>query len=457
MDYHEVVPRPYYPRLQRMAAEQNDALQDLILFLDASPTPFHACREVGQRLDQAGFSRLDEREPFHLEPNARAYVVRGGTIVAFVAGKRPPAETGFCMVGAHTDSPNLRLKPLPDFTNAGYRQLAIEPYGGVLQSTWLDRDLGLAGRVTLRGGASELVRIDRTLGTIPSLAIHLNREVNKEGLVLNAEKHLHPLVGLDGDTSPRFDELLLEAIAATPSAGAARSDIVGFDLALFDLRGATLGGAAGELVHSARLDNLASCHSACQALIATGPAGDATRVLALFDHEEVGSQSAVGARSELLRALLERVALSYSEASADAWARAAARSFFVSVDMAHGVHPNYPDKHDKLHRPLLGKGPVVKLNVNQSYATDGAGQGAFVEACRAEGVETQVFSARNDIPCGSTIGPITAARLGVRTVDVGNPMLAMHSCRETAASSDALAMTRVLRRLFSAPPTFSAT
>lgn len=436
-----------------MQAEQNDLLRDLVRFLDASPTPFHACREVGTRLEASGFRRLDEREPFDLGPDERAYVVRGGTLVAFVGGKKSPADAGFVMVGAHTDSPNLRLKPIPGLSNAGYRQLAIEPYGGVLLTTWLDRELGLAGRVALRGGSSELVRLERPIGIIPNLAIHLNRDVNKEGLVLNAEKHLYPLVGFEGDTSLHFDELLSEALSA--SNGVTRADALGFELCLFDVRGAALGGARGELVHSARLDNLASCHAGCQALVDAGPAGDATRVLALFDHEEVGSQSAVGARSELLGSLLERITRARDGSAADAWPRAALRSFFVSVDMAHGVHPNYPDKHDKQHRPLLGKGPVVKVNVNQSYATDGAGQGAFVEACRAEGVEPQYFSARNDMPCGSTIGPITAARLGVRTVDVGSPMLAMHSCRETAAANDALSMTRVLRRLYAEPPAFS--
>jgi aspartyl aminopeptidase len=276
--------------------------------------------------------------------------------------------------------------------------------------------------------------------------------VNKDGLVLNAEKHLHPLYGLDVEATANFDVLLVEALRTTPASGAARNDIVGFDLGLFDLRGATIGGVQGEFIHSERIDNLASCHAACQALIAAGAGGDATRVVALFDHEEVGSQSTVGARSELLRGLLERIALAYPNASTDAWLRAAARSFFVSVDMAHGVHPNYADKHDKQHRPLLGRGPVVKVNVNQSYATDGLTQGAFVDACRAEGAEPQFFSARNVMPCGSTIGPITAARLGVRTIDIGSPMLAMHSCRETAACSDALLMTHVLRRLLAEPP-----
>jgi aspartyl aminopeptidase len=437
-----------------MPAVQNDLVRDLCRFLDASPTPYHAGREIGARLEAAGFQKLDERDPFRIEPGTRAYVTRDGSLVAFVAGTLPPAESGFVMIGAHTDSPNLRLKPNPDFKHAGYRQLAIEPYGGVLYSTWLDRELGLAGRVALRGGASELVRLDRAVLAIPNLAIHLNREVNKEGLVLNAEKHLHPLYGLDADAATDFDALLAEALRATPVSGAVRSDVLGFDLGLFDIRGATLGGASSEFIHSARVDNLASCHAACHALIAAGTGGSTTRVIALFDHEEVGSQSTAGARSELLRSLLERIARTYSNASDDAWPRAAARSFFVSVDMAHGVHPNYSDKHDKQHRPLLGKGPVVKVNVNQSYATDGLAQAAFVDACRAEGAEPQFFSARNDMPCGSTIGPITAARLGVRTIDVGNPMLAMHSCRETAACSDALVMTRVLGRLLAEPPTF---
>ncbi len=437
-----------------MPAAQNDVLPDLLRFLDASPTPFHAGVEVATRLEAAGFRKVDEREPLELEPSARVYVVRGGSLVAFVLGSKPPAEAGFVMLGAHTDSPNLRLKPVPGFAHAGYRQVAVEVYGGVLLSTWLDRDLGLAGRVALRGGSSQLVHLDRAVAAIPNLAIHLYREVNKEGLVLNAEKHLHPLVGLDQQGNVDFDALLLEALRPTPAAGAARSDVVGFDLCLFDVQGASVAGAGGELLRSARLDNLASCHAACHALVSAGPAGAATRVMALFDHEEVGSQSTVGARSELLRELLERVSLAYPGASADAFARAAARSFFVSVDMAHGVHPNYPDKHDKQHRPVLGKGPVVKVNVSQSYATDGVGQGAFVEACRAEGTEPQFFSPRNDMPCGSTIGPITAARLGVRTIDVGSPMLAMHSCRETAACSDALVMTRVLRRLLLEPPRF---
>src|SRR5688572_4606178 len=232
-----------------MQAAQNDVLRDLCRFLDASPTAYHAGREIGARLEAEGFTKLDERDPLRLEPGTRAYVIRDGSLVAFVAGALPPAESGFVMIGAHTDSPNLRLKPNPDFKNAGYRQLAIEPYGGVLYSTWLDRELGLAGRIALRGGASELVRLDRAIAAIPNLAIHLNREVNKDGLVLNAEKHLHPLYALDVEATADFDALLVEALRTTALSGAVRSDIVGFDLGFFDLRAAALGGARSEFIH----------------------------------------------------------------------------------------------------------------------------------------------------------------------------------------------------------------
>jgi aspartyl aminopeptidase len=276
--------------------------------------------------------------------------------------------------------------------------------------------------------------------------------VNKDGLLVNPQTHLSPLVGLESSGGPgSVLDLVARALEGTPSAGATSADIVGFDLCLFDAQGATLGGASGELISSARLDNLGSCHPIVSALIDAGDAGPTTRVITLHDHEEVGSQSASGARSRLLEGLLERLVTGYAGAPADAMPRALARSLFVSSDMAHAVHPNYADKHDKLHRPLLGGGPVVKVNANQSYATDGITQGAFVEACRAEGVKPQLFVSRNDQPCGSTIGPITAARLGVRSIDIGNPMLAMHSCRETAGSADPALLRKVLRRVLAEP------
>jgi aspartyl aminopeptidase len=407
---------------------------------------------VAERLAQAGFQALDERASWRLAPGDRAFLVRGGTIVAFVLGQSPPWESGFVLLGAHTDSPNLRLKPKPEHTNHGYRQLSVEVYGGALLGTWLDRDLSIAGRVVLAGGTTELVRLPGSVCRIPNLAIHLNRDVNKEGLVVNAQTHLVPIWALEARESRGVLELVTSALAETSSSGATPADIVGFDLCLFDTQGATLGGANGEFLSSARLDNLGSCYPAHQALIAASEARAATRVVALYDHEEVGSQSASGARSLLLETVLERLTSSYLDAPRDALPRALARSFFVSADMAHAVHPNYPDKHDKQHRPLIGGGPLVKVNANQSYATDAIAHGAFIDACRAEGIAPQVFVSRNDQPCGSTIGPITAARLGIRTIDVGNPMLAMHSCRETCGTHDSALMTRVLTRILQEPP-----
>ncbi len=421
-----------------------DAARDLLRFIEASPSPYHAVAEVVARLSAGGFRAFDERESWELSPGTRGYVIRGGSVVAFVIGTRPAADAGFRLVGAHTDSPNLRVNPAARYESAGYVQLAVEVYGGVLLGTWLDRDLSLAGRLVLADGSEMLVRHPGPVCRVPSLAIHLNREVNKEGLTLNAEKHLSPVLGLEHENAPD----LLERLLATQSAAGVRpDDVLGFDLCLFDVVPGALGGANGEFVFSARLDNLASCHAATSALLRAIDPAEPTRVIALYDHEEVGSQSATGARSGFLEQVLERLALAAPDSPRDAKARAFARSLLVSADMAHAVHPNYADKHDKQHRPVLGKGPVLKFNVNQSYATEASGAAAFVAACRSEGLTPQRFVSRNDMPCGSTIGPISAARLGIRTVDVGNPMLSMHSCREMAAVSDVEPMIRVLRRL----------
>lgn len=417
--------------------------QDLLAFIDQSPTPYHAVLEVTRRLDAAGFAELDEREAWRLAPGGKHYVVRGGgTVVAFVLGADPPSHAGFRLIGAHTDSPNLRLKPLPDVASNGHRQLGVEVYGGVIWHTWLDRDLGLAGRVTLSSGETRLVRFDRALCRIPNVAIHLNREVNTAGPQLNAQNHLVPLLGLsDKDDKRGLGELVGEALGVEGSA------IAGFDLCLFDLTPARFGGEKDELLFAPRLDNLASCHAATSALTTQVQPGAATRVIALYDHEEVGSQSAAGAKSRFLASVLDRVAGAYGDAGRDATSRAFARSLMVSADMAHAVHPNYSDKHDKQHAPKLGKGPVIKVNANQSYATDGPSAAVFEVACRETGVPPQRFVSRNDMPCGSTIGPISAAAMGIRTVDVGNPMLSMHSCREMAAAADVEPMIRALSHI----------
>jgi aspartyl aminopeptidase len=430
----------------RSEAPPPSPARDLLDFVSAAPTSYHAVAEVEGRLLRQRFRRFDERESWSITPGARGIVVRDGSLIAFVVGASAPAQAGFRIVGAHTDSPNLRLKPRPGQDGAGYRQLSVEVYGGVLLSTWLDRDLGVAGRIVLSDGQSVRVRIDTPICRIPNLAIHLNREVNKEGLALNPQQHLSPVLGLEKLGARPMLEVLAEACGRSGVTGVRTTDIIGFDLGLFDLQPGSIGGDAGEFLFSSRLDNLASCHAACEALLAASDNAETTRVIALYDHEEVGSQSAIGARSQFLESVLERLA-NGTGASHDASARAFSRSFLISSDMAHAVHPNYPDKHDRLHRPLLGSGPVLKINSNQSYATDGPGAAEFVRACRALEIEPQHFVARNDMPCGSTIGPIAAARLGIRTVDIGNPMLSMHSCREMAATADVEPMIRVLTRL----------
>ncbi|MBI2893668.1 MAG: M18 family aminopeptidase [Deltaproteobacteria bacterium] len=419
--------------------------RDLVSFIDRSPTPFHAVAECTARLGAAGFRELDESDEWELGAGDRAWVSRNGTsMVAFVVGHEAVARSGFRMVGAHTDSPNLRVKPAADLAGEGLRQLGVEVYGGALLHTWLDRDLSLAGRVARRDGRSVLVDLARPLLRIPSLAIHLDRNVNTSGLVLNPQRHMAPVLGIDdSDASAPLAELLGRALPELTA-----KDILGFDLCLYDAQPGAIAGAHSELLYSGRLDNLASCHAAVGALAASGDSGPATRLVVLYDHEEVGSRTAQGAASPFLRSVLSRIAHARSS-GAQGLDRALARSSFVSADMAHAVHPNYADLHEGQHRPRLGKGPVIKSSSNQSYATDGESAASFAALCEIAGFEAQRFVNRSDLPCGSTVGPITAAELGVKTVDVGNPMLSMHSAREMAAVADCKKMLDVLTLFFS--------
>jgi aspartyl aminopeptidase len=413
-------------------------VEDLLAFLNRAKSPYHASDRVTQVLRSAGYVELDERATWNPEPGLCAFVQRAGaSVVAFEVGRRPPAEGGYLIIGAHTDSPNLRLKPNYHTHAAGLLTLAVEPYGGLLLSTWLDRSLSLAGRVVTGSGAVVLIEIDRPILTIPSLAIHLQRDVNTQGLVLNPQQHLRPLLGIDFAEPPKdhFRDLLNAALG---QAGLSLDtpEITAFDLCLLDATEARLEGKDGDFVASGRIDNLVSCFAALSALVAAGPSVDATRVLVLYDHEEVGSRSFAGAQSTLLGDVLDRLAQRMSPEDAEAAYRATATSLLLSADMAHAVHPNFPDKHDDLHRPALGRGPVLKTNANQSYATDAVSAAALQSAAARAGVVPQRFVTRSDIACGSTIGPMTAAREGIRTVDVGNPMLAMHACRELCASAD---------------------
>lgn len=429
-----------------------DRVDDLLSFIDRSPTPYHAVFEATVRLDRLGYSCLDETELWSLSAGDRRYVLRaGGSLAAFEVGTALPAEAGFRIIGAHTDSPNLRIKPNPDVHAHGVHQLAVEPYGGVLLHTWLDRDLSLAGRITIREGEgtrTHLIDFARPLLRIPSLAIHLYRELNQEGLKLNAQKHMVPLFGLAEDAE--LAELLVEELAAKGASVLDASDLLAYDLMAYDLQPAARSGAKDEFIHAARLDNLASSHAALSALLAASEKGSTarTRVVVLYDHEEVGSRSAQGAGGTFLKDTLERISNSLGARHGQEMARATARSWMISADMAHAVHPNYADRHEPGHRPKIGGGPVIKTNANQSYATDAESAGFFLALCRRVDVTPQNFVTRSDLGCGSTIGPISAARVGIRTVDVGNPMLSMHSCREMAGAADVEPMIAVLTEFF---------
>jgi aspartyl aminopeptidase len=417
-------------------------VQDLLKYIDASPTPFHAVAETVRRLDAHGYRPLDEAEPWDIGAGDKVYVVRGGgSVAAFHVGSEPAHEAGFHLVGAHTDSPNLRVKPNPELKKAGYGQLGVEPYGGVLLHTWLDRDLSLAGRVLLADAGSRLVDFGRELLRIPSLAIHLNRKVNTEGLKINAQKHMAPIVTLNDVEGRDLRALLAEELGDVKP-----EDVLAWDLMAYDVHPATRSGVSREFIHASRIDNLASCHAALTALTASASDAEITRGIVLYDHEEVGSRSAQGAASDFLRSCLQRL----SGESSEDYNRAVAKSFLISADMAHAIHPNYTDLHEPQHQPTLGGGPVVKINVNQGYATDGESWASFERWAREAEVSTQRFVVRSDLACGSTIGPITAAELGIRTVDAGNPMLSMHSCREVAAAADVPKMIDIMKRFFGA-------
>ena len=398
---------------------------DLRSFVDASPSPGHAAAEIARRLIEGGFRELTETDLWELSPGDAVFTVRGASVVAVRVGTEPAHEAGLRIIGAHTDSPTFRVRPRHDVRQAGYRLVGVEPYGGGLWHTWLDRELTVAGRLALRGGTTTLVTLPGAPLRLPSLAIHLDRSV-REGLTLDPQRHLQPVWGSDLDTEPG----LLEALAAT--AGVAAGDIVGHDLVLADTQPAARAGADGSWIAAPRLDDLACCHSGLLALLSVSAETRHTQVLVCNDHEEVGSGSASGARGSFLEDVISRLA----GRSPQAFARTIAASKLVSADMAHAVHPTRSERHEPSHQPVLGGGPVLKLNANQAYATDAVSGGWFTERCEAAEVPVQHFVSRADLPCGSTIGPLTATRLGLSTVDVGAPQLAMHSVRELSSAVD---------------------
>ncbi|MGQ7956741.1 M18 family aminopeptidase [Pseudomonas sp. SP16.1] len=420
--------------------------QGLIDFLNASPTPFHATTSLAMRLEAAGYRHLDERAPWHTEAGGRYYVTRNdSSLIAFKLGKRPAVDGGIRLVGAHTDSPCLRVKPNPELQRQGFFQLGVEVYGGALLAPWFDRDLSLAGRVTYRRDGrveSQLIDFYQPIAVIPSLAIHLNREAN-QGWAINAQNELPPILAqLASSETADFRALLAEQLAMehdfNPDA------VLDYELSFYDTQSAAIVGLNQDFIAGARLDNLLSCYAGLQALIDSGD--EETCVLVCTDHEEVGSCSACGADGPFLEQVLRRVL-----PEGDAFVRTIQRSLLVSADNAHGVHPNYADKHDGNHGPKLNAGPVIKINSNQRYATNSETAGFFRHLCLENEVPVQSFVVRSDMGCGSTIGPLTASQLGVRTVDIGLPTFAMHSIRELAGSHDLDHLLKVLTAFYSSP------
>jgi aspartyl aminopeptidase len=403
----------------------DDPTSPLRAFLDASPSPWHAARTAAGLLDDGGFTAVDERAPWTAVPEA-GYVVRGGALVAW---RRPTGAAALPvrLVGAHTDSPNLRIKPHPDGRCAGWRQLGVEVYGGVLLNSWLDRDLGIAGRLVHADGTDTLVAVTEAVARVPQLAIHLDRDVNERGLVLDRQAHLSPVWATDvTDAGAPFGDWIAECAATDVPAA--------WELCLFDVQPAAVLGADRSLLASGRLDNQVSCWAATRALL-DAESADHVAMIALFDHEEVGSASITGASGPILEAILDRLNAA-AGGTRDDLHRTLAASSCVSADNAHAIHPNYTERHDPAHAPLVNHGPVVKLNVNQRYATSADTAVLFQQACADAGVPHQVFVSRNNVPCGSTIGPLTATRLGIATVDVGVPQLSMHSARELCGADD---------------------
>ena len=421
--------------------------QDLLNFIDASPSPWHAVDTVEQRLISLGFTPLHETQAWQLKPGNSYYVIRGGaSIIAFKVGNQNLTDSGFRMVGAHTDSPSLRLKPNAAYGSDGLVRIGVEVYGGPILATFTDRDLSVAGRVNVRtatGFEARLVKFDNALMRLPNLAIHMNREVNDKGLLLNKQTGL-PLIFGETETGIAADQQFLKHISEALAVEV--KDILNFELNVFDTQKGVFWGANQEFIADSQLDNLASCHAALTALLATeNPAS--TCICALFDHEEVGSESATGASGSFLADVVSRVAISL-QLSEEARLQAMAQSFFISADMAHAYHPNHATAYEPEHHVLVNKGPVIKTNANQRYATNADSAARFITLCERANVPYQQYAHHTDLGCGSTIGPIVASNLGVASVDVGSPMWAMHSIRESAGVLDHSYMIAVLKEMY---------
>ena len=415
--------------------------QGLCEFIDASPSPFHVCATVASRLRAAGYAELAEADEW--PPAGKFFTVRAGSLVAWDSGNDAGGRP-FRVIGGHTDSPNLRVKQHPDREVTGWQVVALEPYGGAWLNSWLDRDLGVSGRLSVRsadegaGIAHWLVRIDDPILRVPQLAIHLAED--RRSLTLDPQRHVNAVWGAGGGPQS-FIGYVAEQAGIDPD------DVLGADLMTHDLTPSRLSGVGDQFVSAPRLDNQASCYAGLEAFLDAASA-EHLPVLALFDHEEVGSTSDHGAGSELLLTTLERIVLASGGGRAD-FLRRLPGSMVASADMAHATHPNYPERHEPGHLIAINGGPVLKVHPNLRYATDGRTAAAFALACRQAGVPLQRYEHRADLPCGSTIGPMTSARTGIPTVDVGAPQLAMHSARELMGTNDVPTYAAALRAFLS--------
>ncbi|MHB8394408.1 MAG: M18 family aminopeptidase [Candidatus Dormibacteria bacterium] len=423
-----------------MAQRSTVEASGLIDFVDASPSPYHAVAAARARLIGAGFSEVAESASW--PAGGSHLVVRGGTVIAWHVPEGVSAGAGMRLIGAHTDSPNLRVRPRPERSHLGYRQLGIDVYGGALTNSWLDRDLGVSGRVVVQcAGRSEvrLLRVDLPWLRVAQLAPHLDGH-RADGLQINPQTQLVPILGLESTGEYTFTSLVAGELGLDPG------EITSWDLMAHDLTPGSLSGAGNEFISSARLDNLGSCYSATRAMVEHVKGGsreDGIAVICLFDHEEVGSATSSGAAGALLPSVLERVVISLGGGRED-FLRALAGSTLVSADMAHAVHPNYEEYYEPEHLLYVNRGPAIKRNSGQRYATDALGEAAFIGACERAQVPFQIYVNRADKPCGSTIGPMLSARLGVSTVDVGMGQLAMHSARELCGAEDVSHMVTAL-------------
>lgn len=410
-----------------------DHVADLAAFIKASPSSHHAAAEGARRLAAAGFAEQQESDDWNCEPG-RHYLVRDGALIAWRVPDSARSLTPFRILGSHTDATGFTLKPRPDVSAYGWQQVSLEIYGAPLLNSWLDRELGLAGRLVLSDGTTSLVRTEAIM-RIPQLAIHLDRSVNDEGLRLDKQTHTQPVWSVGHPEIHALDHV-------AQAAGCSVGDIDGYDLRAYDTAAPAVFGPHQEFFAAGRLDNLSSMHASVTALI-NADGGDVIQMVAAFDHEELGSASRSGASGPVLADVVTRISSGLG-ATLDERYRSLAQSFCLSADTGHAIHPNYSRRHDPVNQPILNSGPLLKINANQRYATDGRSAALWRRICRAAGIRTQEFVSNNAVPCGSTIGPLTATRLGIATVDVGIPTLSMHSARELAGTEDPLALTRAM-------------